>query len=231
MRYLRFAALIGSDRLALLRNKTVLLCGLGGVGSYVFEALVRAGVGRIVIVDCDKFQITNINRQLGATTSTIGRWKTDVAVEHANDIDPSTVIDARCVMIDVTSVPALFEPFPDFVIDAIDDVAGKLAILAMASTVRVPVISSMGFANRLHPEMIKIASLNQTVSDPLARVMRTKVKEAGLPHNIPVVYSTELPIQPIHLETRLGSASYVPSVAGLFIASYVVNHLIQEATK
>ena len=228
MRYQRFSALIGTEKMALLRNKTVLLCGLGGVGSYVFEALVRAGVGRIVVADRDVFDITNLNRQLGAMSSTVGRWKVEVAWEHAKDIDPSTIVDARKISINVATVPSLFEPFPDFVIDAIDDVDAKIALIALATTLRVKVISSMGFANRLHPELIKIASLNQTSNDPLARVMRTKLKAAGLSLALPVAFSTETPIQPQDAQTKLGSSPYVPSVAGLFIASYVINQWIEE---
>ncbi len=228
MRFDRFESLIGTDRVKELRHKTVAVFGLGGVGSYVVEGLARSGIGKLVICDFDRVEDTNINRQLIAMESTLGMLKTDVTEERIKDINPQATVLAYPVKADETLINDILEMEPDFVIDAIDDLEAKSILIKTAIKWDIPIISSMGFANKLHPEMITISTLDKTSVCPLAKAMRKRMKNLGVTLNFPVVYSTEIPIK-TEPEGVLASSAYVPSVAGLVIASHVINKLIGES--
>ncbi len=221
--FARILRMLDSKWLGNLQNKKVAVFGLGGVGSYVVEALVRCGIGGIVLVDHDKIDITNLNRQLYALHSTIGMNKVDVAKERCLDINPN---------LNITTYQQFYLPDQgmenifcdcDFVIDAIDTVKAKIALIENCYKLKIPIISSMGTGNKLEPECFKIT--DKTSVCPLARVMRRELKQRGIKKCI-VLYSEELP-QKVDGATP-GSVSFVPSVAGLMIAGYVIKELAKE---
>ncbi|WP_279160068.1 tRNA threonylcarbamoyladenosine dehydratase [Thomasclavelia cocleata] len=223
--FARILRMLDSKWLGNLQNKKVAVFGLGGVGSYVVEALVRCGIGGIVLVDHDKIDITNLNRQLYALHSTIGMNKVDVAKERCLDINPN---------LNITTYQQFYLPDQgmenifcdcDFVIDAIDTVKAKIALIENCYKLKIPIISSMGTGNKLEPECFKITDIYKTSVCPLARVMRRELKQRGIKKCI-VLYSEELP-QKVDGATP-GSVSFVPSVAGLMIAGYVIKELAKE---
>lgn len=226
MRYQRLRALVGEANFQSIREKTVLLAGLGGVGSYCFEALVRSGVGKIVVVDHDVYDITNVNRQLGATTETIGRPKVEVSRERALAIDPEANIETKRLRIDKSNVSTLFEEPIDFVVDAIDSIEAKVLLIEQSALHSVPIVCSMGFANKFHPERIRIRKLSQTAVDPLAREVRRIARIHQIASDPMVVYSEEVPVSSTDPTVRLGSNAYVPAAAGLFLASHVINSIL-----
>lgn len=224
MRFDRFERIIGTEKLETLKHKNVAIFGLGGVGSYALEAIARSGVGKVIICDFDYVDITNINRQLIAKESTVGLLKTEVAEKSLKDINPSIEVFAYPIKADPALIKDILALKPDFVIDAIDDVIAKTELIKAAIKLDIPIIASMGFANKLHPELIEIATLDKTQVCPLAKTMRKRMKDNGVTLNFPVVYSKEVPYK---IQDRiLGSSAYTPSVAGLILASYVVNKLI-----
>ena len=226
MRFARLTALIGKEASINLSHKTVLVAGIGGVGSFALEGLVRSGIGTLIIIDNDVVDITNINRQLIALDSTIGMKKIDVAQKRLQDINPLVKVITKAIFIDATTIDSVFDRSIDFVVDAVDNMMAKLLLLQKASELKIPIISAMGFGNKMHPELIKITTLNKTSVCPLAKTMRQKVKAMELPDDTPVVFSTELPILPIDPLVKIGSSSTVPSTAGLMMASYVINSFI-----
>ncbi len=227
MRFDRFQRLVGAETIAMLRHRKVAVFGLGGVGSFVVEGLARSGIGTLILCDFDTIEPTNINRQLYALDSTVGKLKTEVAEERILDINPEATILAYSVKADEIIVDDILNMRPDFVIDAIDDVFSKAYLIKTAVKKDIPIIAAMGFANKLHPELVELATLDKTSVCPLAKTMRKRLKEMDVTLNIPVAFSRE---QPIKLDNNdvLASSSTVPSVAGLMIASYVVNQLIGE---
>jgi tRNA A37 threonylcarbamoyladenosine dehydratase len=226
MRFDRFERIIGITKIESLKHKEVAIFGLGGVGSYALEAIARSGIGKIIICDYDHVDITNINRQLVARESTIGMLKTDVAEASLKDINPEIIVLAYPIKADRQLISDILALKPDFVIDAIDDVKAKTDLIVAAIKFDIPIIASMGFANKLHPELIEISTLDKTQVCPLAKKMRKRLKDENVTLNFPVVYSKEPPI--VRSSDILGSAAYVPSVAGLMLASYVINKLIGE---
>ncbi len=224
-RFIRTKLLIGSEKLDILRTKHVAVFGVGGVGGYVCEALVRCGIGRFTIVDRDTVNESNINRQIIALTSTVGRAKVDVMKERMCDINPDVYIEA-C---EVFYLPQNASEFDftkyDYVVDAVDTVTAKLQIITAAKEANVPVISSMGAGNKLDPSLFRIADISKTSVCPLAKVMRRELKNRGL-KDVKCVYSTEEAIKPEGNE--IGSIAFVPSVAGLLIASEVIKDLIEQ---
>ncbi|MDD3126076.1 MAG: tRNA threonylcarbamoyladenosine dehydratase [Candidatus Izemoplasmatales bacterium] len=228
MRFSRFTALIGSMTYQNISNKTVLVAGIGGVGSFALEGLARSGIGTIVIVDNDIVDETNSNRQLLALHSTIGLRKVDVAKKRLLDINPDIKVISKAVFIDETTIDSVFDLPIDFIVDAVDYVNAKLSLLKKANQLQIPIIAAMGFGNKLHPEMIKISLLSETSICPLAKTMRQKVKAAGLSLDTPVVYSQESPLLPTDTAVKIGSSSTVPSTAGLLMASYVINSFITQ---
>jgi len=224
----RLEALVGKERLVRLRTKSVLVCGLGGVGSFAAEALARSGLGRLILADCDRVDETNLNRQLVALHSTVGKKKTAVMEERVKDIDPAVEVRLFEERIDATNLDRLLDPRPDYVVDAIDDVAAKVALIARCVALGIRVVSSAGFANKRRPELIRIDALEKTSVDPLARVLRSRLRALGVPLSIPIVWSAESPSVPTTPGVRLGSCAYVPSAAGLFLASKVMNDILEE---
>ena len=227
MRFNRWANLIGEDKLNLLKHKEVMIFGLGGVGSFAFEAIVRSGVEKIIVVDFDKVDITNLNRQLLALESTIGMYKTDVAEQRAKDINPEIRVLSYPVKANRHTIPDLMDMDPDFIVDCIDDIEAKVLIIEQAQRRDIPFISSMGFANKTHPEMTRIATLAKTNVCPLAKTLRKRLKDEGISLDFPVIFSSETPKKTVEKEV-LGTSSYCPSTAGLYIASYVINKMIGD---
>ncbi|MBP5617736.1 MAG: tRNA threonylcarbamoyladenosine dehydratase [Clostridia bacterium] len=227
-RFDRTRMLIG-DGVDLLASKHVIVFGVGGVGSYVVEALARTGIGALTLVDCDVVEESNINRQLIALSSTIGKRKVDVAAERVRDINPVCRVTPCFARVDAENAASWLEG-ADFAVDAIDCVTAKLALIGAAAARSVPIISCMGTGNKMDPSQLKISDLSKTTICPLARVMRKELRARGIKH-CPVLYSTEEPKQadPEAVMSRTpGSISFVPSSAGLMIAGYVVTELLKK---
>ncbi|MCQ2554817.1 MAG: tRNA threonylcarbamoyladenosine dehydratase [Clostridia bacterium] len=212
--------LIGEEAFNRLNSSRVLLFGVGGVGSYTFEALVRGGVGEIDIVDKDVVDITNINRQLVALQSTVGKDKVEVAKERALDINPSVKIGTYRMFYEPGDSTLDFTKY-DYVIDCIDSVPSKIDIIERAKKCNVRVISSMGTGKKLDPTLFRISDISKTSVCPLARVVRKALKEKGI-KDVKVLYSLE---EPKKSENVISSISFVPSVAGLLIAGEVIKDI------
>ncbi len=226
--FIRSEILLGKENIEKLKNSHVVVFGVGGVGSYVCEALVRSGVGEITVVDSDILSESNLNRQLIALHSTIGKKKVDVVKERIKDINPQCIVHKK----DMFYLPDNGERIDflgvDFVVDAIDTVTAKIDIIVRCKKQGIPVISSMGTGNKLDPTMLKIADIYETSVCPLARVMRRELKNRDI-KSLPVVYSEEKPIEHEGEDKRTpGSVAFVPSVAGLLIGGYVVKELIKK---
>lgn len=233
--FARTQLLIGSDGLERLKNSRVAVFGIGGVGGYAVEALVRSGVGIIDIFDNDTVSVTNLNRQIIAIYDTIGKYKVDVMKERAKSINPNIVVNAyRCFYMPDTADEFDFKDY-SYVIDAVDTLTAKLEIILRAKEVNVPVISCMGAGNKLDALRFEVADIYETSVCPLARVMRRELKKRGV-SALKVVYSKEEPISPHYTENaeskgslgRLapGSVAFVPSVAGLIAAGEVIADLV-----
>lgn len=225
----RTELLIGKEGIQKLNAAHIAIFGVGGVGGYTAEALARCGIGTLDLIDNDKISVSNINRQIYALESTIGRPKTDVAKERITDINPKATVNTH----EIFFTPQTEMDFStyDYVVDAIDTVAGKLEIITRAKAAKIPVISSMGAGNKLNPTMFEVTDISKTSICPLAKVMRQELKKRKI-ENVKVVYSKELPIKPNWQDEdnkRLpGSISFVPSVVGLIIASEVVKDIINN---
>lgn len=221
----RTEKLIGCDSLIKLKKASVAVFGLGGVGGFTAEALVRAGVGEISIIDHDFVNITNINRQLIALNSTVGRLKTEVLAERLRDINKDVKVNVfDFFFLPENSSKIEFRGF-DYVCDCVDTVTAKLEIIRKAKEAGVSVISCMGTGNKLNPSMFEITDIEKTSVCPLAKVMRKECKDRGF-RNVKVLYSKE---QPVNVGDRTpASISFVPSVAGLMIAGEVINDLIKR---
>ena len=234
--YSRTELLIGKTGMERLRAASVMVFGVGGVGSHCIEALARSGVGRLTLIDNDTVSLTNINRQSIAYHSTIGRYKTDVMKERIRDINPEICVKTYEMFVLPDNLEALFEEKPDYVIDAIDTVTAKLALVELALRLDIPVISSMGTGNKLHPEMFEITDLSKTSVCPLCKVMRKELKARGIFH-LKVLYSREKPIDTSERDTGEdkgqrrsipGSISFVPPAAGLLIAGEALRDIIEK---
>lgn len=225
----RAELLLGEEALEKLRSARVALFGIGGVGSFAVEALARGGVGHITLVDGDTVSITNINRQLIALHSTVGKEKTAVMAERIADISPETEVETYPVVYGAENRDLLDFSIYDYVIDAIDTVTSKLILIEEAKKAGVPVISCMGTGNKFHPERFEVTDISKTSVCPLAKVMRKELKVRGI-KNVKVVYSKEEPQKPAaSTETGKrqipGSLSFVPPVAGLLLAGEVIRHI------
>ena len=230
----RTALLLGEEKLNKLKNSTVAVFGVGGVGGYVAEALARSGIGHIVLVDKDVVSLTNLNRQVIALHSTVGKPKTEVMASRIRDINPDAVVEVKdCFYLPETSGEFDFSKY-DYVVDAIDTVTGKIELVMQANSCNTPIISSMGTGNKLNPAMFEVADIYKTSVCPLARVMRSELKKRGV-KKLKVVYSKEKPVgidenvQCDKAGKTVGSIAFVPSVAGLIIASEVVKDLCQDS--
>lgn len=230
MRFQRLEALIGAEQIEKLHSKTVMICGIGGVGSYAAEALARSAIGHLILVDSDKVDITNINRQIIALDSTLNRPKVNVMSDRIKDINPDAIVTPLNVYIDDSSISMLLDFYPDYVIDAIDSIASKCLLISSCIQKNIPIISSMGFALKLHPEQIEITKMAKTEVDPLAKEVRYRLRKLNVSLDFPVVYSKEIPKSSLDSSVKLGSSAFVPPVAGLTLASYVVNYFIERNT-
>ena len=225
----RTALLLGKASVEKLAEKRVAVFGVGGVGGFVCEGLVRAGIGAIDIVDKDIVAISNINRQLIALHSTVGKNKVDVLEERLKDINKNLIIKKyKCFFLPETSETFDFREY-DYVVDAIDTVTGKIELILKANEAGVPIISAMGAGNKLDPTAFQVSDIYKTSVCPLARVMRRELKKRGV-EKLKVVYSKEEPIKPQFEEGEEvvpGSVSFVPPALGLIIASEIVKDLIR----
>lgn len=228
----RTEMLLGTQATDILRRSRVAVFGLGGVGGYVAEALARAGVGALDIVDNDTIDITNVNRQILATRSSLGKYKADVAAQRIKDINPDCAVTAYKLFFTSDTADRLDFSVYDYVVDAIDTVAGKKQIILSSKEAGVPVISSMGTGNKLDPTLLTVADIYTTRVCPLARVMREMCRKNGI-ERLKVVYSPEQPKKPRGAKggdlpggDRIpGSVSFVPPVAGFIIAGEVIKDL------
>ena len=223
MKFNRLENLIGSFSLEKLKESTVLFVGLGGVGGYVVEALARSGIGNLILVDYDKVDITNFNRQIIAINENIGKYKVDCFKERIGSINEECNVISYNLRIDNDNFKDIFNTKIDFVVDAVDDIRAKVSIINYCLENNIDFISSMGTGNRLDPSKLTIMTLDKTCNDPLARVMRSKF-DRNVQKKITVCTSTELPIK-VKDKTVIGSNAFVPSSAGLLIASYIVRKI------
>lgn len=208
-----------------INKKSVLVFGIGGVGGSCAESLVRAGVGKIGIVDGDIFETSNINRQIFATNKTLGIPKVDAACERLKEINPNIVIEKYNLFVNEDNINEInFENY-DYIVDAIDTITSKILIIKLAYEKNIKVISSMGAGNRLDPTAFEIANIENTKNDPVARIMRKKLKELNI-KKVKVVYSTEIPIKTGNRTP--GSISFVPPVCGMVLASYVIRDILKS---
>jgi len=234
---------IGKEGLELLKSKTVLVLGIGGVGSFAAEALARSGVGRLILIDKDVVDITNVNRQIIALLSTVGRPKVEVMKERIRDINPDCQVEALQMFYTDETYEDIFNYGIDFVVDASDTIKYKVHIMKECLKRNIPIISSMGAANKMDPTRFQIADISKTHTDPIARMIRQLLKKEGIKKGIPVVFSDESPIV-IREEVRKyvgndsseirkskmppSSNAFVPSVAGLIMASYVIRTFLKD---
>lgn len=224
----RTELLLGKEAVNRLSRARVAVFGVGGVGGYVAEALARSGIGCLELIDKDQVSLSNINRQIIALHSTIGRFKAEVMRDRIKDINPDAEVYVHnCFFLPETADSFDFSSY-DYVVDAVDNVTAKLELAARASEAGVPVISSMGAGNKLHPELFKVADIYKTSVCPLARVMRRELKKRGI-RKLKVLYSEEQPRESGRYEKGqriTASIAFVPSVAGLMIAGEVIRDLI-----
>ena len=219
----RSELLLGSDSTNILKQKKVAVFGVGGVGSYALEALCRAGVGELCLVDSDRYQKSNMNRQLHATLDTLGKLKVEVAKERILKITPQCTVETKPVFFD-ENTDFDFKKY-DYIVDAIDSVKSKTLLIKLAKQNGVNIISSMGAGNKLDPTAFRVADIYETSVCPLARVMRKRLKAEGV-DSLKVVFSAEAPIIPTDKTDIPGSVPFVPSVAGLIIAGEVIKDLV-----
>lgn len=241
-KFSRTELLLGKEAMERLAAARVAVFGIGGVGGYAVEALARSGVGALDLIDDDRVCLTNLNRQLHATVKTVGRCKVDVAAERIHDINPEARVNVRKIFyLPETAGQFDFSEY-DYIVDAIDTVTGKLALVMNAERAGVPIISSMGAGNKLDPAAFEVADIYDTSVCPLAKVMRRELKRRGI-KSLKVVYSKEKPLTPAGDMAAVmeeegaarrqvpGSAAFVPSVAGLIIAGEVVKDLIKVKSR
>ena len=226
----RLEWLVGPDKIQTLKNTSVALFGVGGVGGGALEALVRAGVGRIVLIDGDSIAPSNLNRQMITTHDTIGERKVEVAKARALSINPDVVVETHDIMYTEESYPRFIQSLHvDYVIDAIDMVKAKIDIVEQCQASGIGLISSMGGGNRFYPEKIQIADIKKTFNDPLARVMRQQLKKRRI-NKLTVAFSTEVPTKPAFRGdegTSPGTTSMVPPVLGFTLAAYVIRTILE----
>jgi len=230
-RFSRIELLLGKDAVEHLSECRVAVFGIGGVGGYVCEALARSGVGTLDLIDKDQVCMSNINRQIIATTKTVGQYKTDVMKARILDINPDAVVNTyNCFFLPENASDFPFDQY-DYVVDAIDTVTAKIELVMQCQNAGVPIMSSMGAGNKLDPTQFRVADIYKTQMDPLAKVMRRELKKRGV-KKLKVVYSEEEPVSPVGeaeqepgRRSTPGSTAFVPSVAGLIIAGEVIKDL------
>ena len=222
----RTQLIFGAENMDKLQKSRVAVFGVGGVGGYTVEALARSGVGTLDLIDNDKVCLSNINRQIIATRSTVGKYKVDVAKERILDINPDAKVNIyKTFYLPETKEQFHFEDY-DYVVDAIDTVTGKIQLVLQAQEAGTPIISSMGAGNKINPSQFEVADIYKTSVCPLAKVMRRELKKRGV-KKLKVVYSKEKPIK--NSEDVPGSNAFVPSTVGLIIASEVIKDILGES--
>lgn len=234
--YERTQLLIGEQAVERLKASKVAIFGIGGVGSFAAEALGRCGVGELVLIDYDTINTTNINRQIHSTTKTLGRYKVDVMKERLLEINPDIKVTAINKKYNQESSHEILNDDYDYIIDAIDMVTAKINLIITATRLNIPIVSSMGAGNKLDPTKFEVTDIYKTEMCPLAKILRHELKKNGV-KKLKVVYSKEKPIKvtmnmPDNPSKNVpGSISFVPSVAGLILASVVVNDIIKDHIK
>lgn len=217
----RLISLIGEEKYMKLQKTTVAIIGLGGVGSYAFESIVRSGIGNITIIDFDTIDISNLNRQLLTNLDNIGKKKVDIAKDRALKINKDLNIKCFDIKINKDNIDTIGTV--DYIIDAIDDIEAKIELIKYSIKNNIKIICSMGTAKKMDPEKLCITTINKTSYDPIARIIRKKLKDNGISKDIMCVSSTEEIID----SKILGSNSFVPSIAGLLCSSYVINDILK----
>lgn len=228
--FARTELLLGEEALDKLANSRVAIFGIGGVGGYAAEALVRSGIGEIDLIDNDTVSITNLNRQIIATHKTLGQYKVDAAKDRFLDINPDLKVNIYKIFYTSETADEFDFTKYDYILDAIDTVSGKLSLIEKAKEYNVPIISAMGAGNKLDASKFEVSDISKTSVCPLARVIRTELKKRKI-KDVKVVYSKEIPIKPNNNSevTRVpGSTAFVPAVAGLIMAGEVIQDLIKE---
>ena len=225
-KFSRLEKIIGEDNLNNLKEKSVLVLGVGGVGGYVVEALARSNIGTLILVDYDKVDESNINRQVIALESTIGKSKVDVLEKRIKDINSGCSVIKIDKFIDSNNFIELFDNKIDYFVDACDTVSTKKEVIKECIKRSIPFISSMGTGNKLDPSKLEITDIRKTSNDPLARIIRKFVKDEKINKKVMVLTSSELPIKTG--DRTPGSSAFVPSSAGLLIASYIVRSFIEK---
>lgn len=221
----RTRSLIGEDNLQTLKDASVVVVGLGGVGSFAAEAIARCGIGRMILIDKDRVDITNVNRQLIALRSTVGLMKADVMKARILDINQEAIVEAHTVAYSEETADSFDFSGVDVIVDAIDSIDDKIALIRNAVSAEIPVVSCMGAGNKLDPGAFEVADLARTSVCPLARIMRKRLRDIGIEH-VRVVYSKEIPVR----GEGVGSISFVPSTAGLLLASEAIRMIIDDKT-
>ena len=230
--FIRTEMIIGKKNLEILQNKCVMIFGCGGVGGFVVETLARCGVGKLILIDNDTVSLSNLNRQIIATHSTIGKLKTKVLESRIHDINPNAKVITYETFVLYDAIDNINFEGVDFIIDCIDTITGKLAIIEKAKLLNIKIISSMGTGNKLDPSLLKICDISKTNTCPLAKVMRHELRKKDI-KNVPVLFSTEIPTS-TYIDEQDGtkhmpaSMIFVPSVAGIMIARYVIFELINN---
>jgi len=225
-KFARLEKLIGSSNIDLLSNKSVLVLGCGGVGGYTIEALARSNIGTLILVDFDNIEESNINRQIIALSSTIGKLKVDVLEERIKEINSNCQVIKIKKFINSDNLNEIFKYDIDFFVDACDTISTKKSVINYCLKNNIKFISSMGTGNKLDPSKLEIVDIRKTINDPLAKIMRKFVSDSKINKKVMVLSSTELPIK---TGDRVpGSTAFVPSVAGILIASYIVNNFLKE---
>ncbi len=219
----RTQGLIGMEAFEKIKNKKIIIFGVGGVGSYAVEAIARTGIQNITLLDSDTVSLTNINRQIIALNSTLGKQKTSVMKERILDINPEANVQEMPFFFDESTMDKINFKEYDFILDCIDSVNSKVLLIKCAKENNVPIISAMGTGNKLDPEKLEVADIKDTSYCPLARAVRTRLKKENI-FSLTVVYSKE---QPVKSEGAPKSCAFVPSSAGLLMASYVIRELIK----
>ncbi len=224
-RFDRLEKIVDVEKIKKIQNNSVLVLGIGGVGGYVVESLVRSGIGKIIIVDKDIVDETNINRQIIALTSTIGKSKVDAFEERIHDINPNCKVIKINSFINKENIELLFKKNIDYLVDACDTMSTKILVIEECLRRKIKFISSMGTGNKFHPELLEITDIRKTINDPIAKIIRKYVKDNKINDKIMVLSSREVPV---HINDRIvGSTSFVPPSAGLLIASYIINDIIK----
>ena len=223
----RLETLIGDEAIQTLGDKSVFVLGVGGVGGYVCEALARSGIGKFILMDADLVDVTNINRQVIALRSTVGRYKVDVMKERILDINPDCQVEVYPYFLTEDNLSILDSSQYDFFIDACDTVSTKKCVLSFCKEKGIPFLTCLGTAKKFQPNLLEITDLSKTYNDPLARILRKYVKDNHISGHIPVLFSSEVPCK----VKELGSTAFVPSSAGILIASYVVRKFIDDIKK